>query len=126
MRHALVGHMVTAMQRLGFSATASLEHRRLAVDLAEVALKWELQRIRDHSSQDNIVRAVRTQWGAGQRFCETNVVVAGVWTSQCTSTLILGYTVPSSLGPHAKHDAQDLILIAVLLGLRFRGFGARN
>lgn len=55
-RHALVGHMVAAMQRLGFSATASLEHRRLAVDLAEVALKWDLQRIRDHSSADTVVR----------------------------------------------------------------------
>ncbi|XP_030041101.2 transcription-associated protein 1 isoform X2 [Manduca sexta] len=54
-RHALVGHMVSAMQRLGFSATASLEHRRLAVDLAEVALKWELQRVRDHSPDDNVV-----------------------------------------------------------------------
>lgn len=51
-RHALVVHMVGAMQRLGFSATASLEHRRLAVDLAEVALKWELQRIRDHTHDD--------------------------------------------------------------------------
>lgn len=48
-RHALVGHMVGAMQRLGLAATASLEHRRLAADLAEVVLKWELQRIRDHS-----------------------------------------------------------------------------
>ncbi|XP_038211764.1 transcription-associated protein 1 isoform X1 [Zerene cesonia] len=54
-RHALVGHMVAAMQRLGFSATASLEHRRLAVDLAEVALKWELQRIRDHTPDDHVV-----------------------------------------------------------------------
>ncbi|XP_028179424.1 transcription-associated protein 1 isoform X3 [Ostrinia furnacalis] len=54
-RHALVGHMVAAMQRLGFSATASLEHRRLAVDLAEVALKWELQRVRDHTHTDTVV-----------------------------------------------------------------------
>ncbi|CAK1549719.1 unnamed protein product [Leptosia nina] len=54
-RHALVGHMVTAMQRLGLSSSASIEHRRLAVDLAEVALKWELQRIRDHMPDDNIV-----------------------------------------------------------------------
>ncbi|CAH2104885.1 unnamed protein product [Euphydryas editha] len=54
-RHALVGHMVAAMQRLGFSATASLEHRRLAVDLAEVALKWDLQRIRDHSPPDTVL-----------------------------------------------------------------------
>lgn len=57
-RHALVSHMVSAMQRLGFSGTASLEHRRLAVDLAEVALKWELQRIRDHSHDENVVRVM--------------------------------------------------------------------
>lgn len=59
MRHALVGHMVAAMQRLGFSATASLEHRRLAVDLAEVTLKWELQRIRDHTHDDSVVCVTR-------------------------------------------------------------------
>ncbi|XP_047506869.1 transcription-associated protein 1 isoform X1 [Pieris napi] len=53
-RHALVGHMVAAMQRLGLSGTASLEHRRLAVDLAEVALKWELQRIRDYSPDEAV------------------------------------------------------------------------
>lgn len=58
MRHALVGHMVAAMQRLGFSATASLEHRRLAVDLAEVALKWDLQRIRDHTPCDGVVSLI--------------------------------------------------------------------
>ncbi|GBP38089.1 hypothetical protein EVAR_95217_1 [Eumeta japonica] len=53
-RHALVGHMVNAMQRLGFSPSSTLDHRRLAVDLAEVVLKWELQRIRDHDQDDNV------------------------------------------------------------------------
>ncbi|KPJ11920.1 Transformation/transcription domain-associated protein [Papilio machaon] len=56
-RHALVAHMVSAMQRLGFSTTATAEQRRLAVDLAEVALKWELQRIRDHAHDDTLVVA---------------------------------------------------------------------
>ncbi|GBP94496.1 hypothetical protein EVAR_95223_1 [Eumeta japonica] len=35
-------------------ASSTLDHRRLAVDLAEVVLKWELQRIRDHDQDDNV------------------------------------------------------------------------
>lgn len=35
------------MQRLGFPPTASLEHRKLAVDIADVIIKWEGQRIKD-------------------------------------------------------------------------------
>lgn len=37
-RHHLVQYMVNSIQRLGFSPTASLEHKRLAVELAEVIL----------------------------------------------------------------------------------------
>ncbi|XP_023247442.1 transformation/transcription domain-associated protein [Copidosoma floridanum] len=46
-RHHLVQHMVNSIQRLGFSPTASIEHRKLAVELAEVIIKWEFQRIKD-------------------------------------------------------------------------------
>lgn len=46
-RHHLVQHMVSAMQRLGFTPTVTIEQRRLAVDLSEVVIKWELQRIKD-------------------------------------------------------------------------------
>lgn len=35
------------MQRLGFPPTASLEHKKLAVDIADVIIKWEGQRIKD-------------------------------------------------------------------------------
>ncbi|KAG8225079.1 hypothetical protein J437_LFUL000058 [Ladona fulva] len=49
-RHHLVQHMVASIQRLGFSPTASLEHRKLAVELAEVIIKWELQRIKDETT----------------------------------------------------------------------------
>lgn len=41
-RHHLVQHMVNSIQRLGFSPTATLEHKKLAVELAEVIIKWEL------------------------------------------------------------------------------------
>jgi transformation/transcription domain-associated protein len=45
-RHHLVQHMVNSIQRLGFSPTATIDHRRLAVELAEVIIKWELHRIK--------------------------------------------------------------------------------
>ncbi|XP_058799221.1 transformation/transcription domain-associated protein [Phymastichus coffea] len=48
-RHHLLNHMVNSIQRLGFSPTATIDHRRLAVELAEVIIKWELQRIKDES-----------------------------------------------------------------------------
>lgn len=43
----MVQHMVSAMQRLGFTPSVTIEQRRLAVDLSEVVIKWELQRIKD-------------------------------------------------------------------------------
>lgn len=46
-RHHLVQHMISAMQRLGFTPSVTIEQRKLAVDLAEVVIKWELQRIKD-------------------------------------------------------------------------------
>jgi hypothetical protein len=39
-RHHLMQHIVSSIQRLGFTATATLEQKRLAVDLCEVAIKW--------------------------------------------------------------------------------------
>lgn len=46
-RHHLVQHMISAMQRLGFTPSVTIEQRKLAVDLAEVVIKWELQRFKD-------------------------------------------------------------------------------
>lgn len=53
-RHHLVQHMITSITRLGFSATATLEYRKLAVELAEVIIKWELQRIKDENEAAGI------------------------------------------------------------------------
>lgn len=58
-RHHLVQHMVNSIQRLGFSPTATLEHRKLAVELAEVIIKWELYGIREES--DESVENVQTK-----------------------------------------------------------------
>lgn len=46
-RHHLIQHMVNSLQRLGFTQSATIEHRKLAVDLAEVIIKWEIQRIKE-------------------------------------------------------------------------------
>ena len=42
-RHHLIQHIVSSIQRLGFNATATIEQKRLAVDLCEIAIKWEVQ-----------------------------------------------------------------------------------
>lgn len=48
-RHHLVQHIVNSIQRMGFSPTSTIEHRRLAVELAEVIVKWELYRIKEEA-----------------------------------------------------------------------------
>ncbi|XP_012878859.1 PREDICTED: transformation/transcription domain-associated protein [Dipodomys ordii] len=53
-RHHLVQHMVSAMQRLGFTPSVTIEQRRLAVDLSEVVIKWELQRIKDQQPDSDM------------------------------------------------------------------------
>jgi hypothetical protein len=55
--------MVNSIQRLGFSPTGTIEHRKLAVELSEVIIKWELQRIKDESdAQDVSIHMI--QWHA--------------------------------------------------------------
>lgn len=44
-RHGLIQHMVDAMQRMGMSN--SVDHKKLSVELADVIVKWELQRIKN-------------------------------------------------------------------------------
>ena len=51
MRHHLIQHIVTSIQRLGFTATSAIEQKRLAVDLCEIVIKWEMQRVRDEEPQ---------------------------------------------------------------------------
>jgi hypothetical protein len=49
-RQHLVQHMVSSIQRLGLTPNATIEQRRLAVDLAEVIIKWEFQRVSTYVS----------------------------------------------------------------------------
>ena len=52
-RHHLIQHIVTSIQRLGFTATATGDQKRLAVDLCEIAIKWEIQRVRDEITENS-------------------------------------------------------------------------
>lgn len=47
--------MVNALQRLGFSASSTLEHKKLGCELAEVIIRWELQRIKDESQNSQVI-----------------------------------------------------------------------
>ncbi|XP_070565955.1 transformation/transcription domain-associated protein-like isoform X2 [Ptychodera flava] len=58
-RQHLIQNMVNSVHRLGFTANATIEHRKLAVDLAEVIIKWELQRIKeDQEPSEPVMEAV--------------------------------------------------------------------
>lgn len=50
-RHHLIQHMVTSVQRLGFTPNATIEHKKIAVDLVEVIIRWEFQRLREEQDQ---------------------------------------------------------------------------
>lgn len=64
-RHHLVQHMISAMQRLGFTPSVTIEQRKLAVDLAEVVIKWELQRIKDQQPESESEAAAGEGTSAG-------------------------------------------------------------
>jgi transformation/transcription domain-associated protein len=58
--------MVNSIQRLGFSPTGTIEHRKLAVELSEVIIKWELQRIKDESDTQDVSTQLM-QWCSKSR-----------------------------------------------------------
>ncbi|KAI4454767.1 ataxia telangiectasia mutated atm -related [Holotrichia oblita] len=62
-RHHLVQHMVNSIQRLGFSPTATLEHKKLAVELAEVIIKWELYGTKEDLDTTDVIENVPLKRG---------------------------------------------------------------
>jgi hypothetical protein len=48
-----------------FDTQAVIEHRKLAVDLAEVIIKWELQRIKDEQEQPTTTEVSHPPAGRG-------------------------------------------------------------
>lgn len=54
-RHRLIHNLVHSIQRLTVNTSPSLDYRKLAVDLCEVMIKWELQRIRNESDTTEVI-----------------------------------------------------------------------
>lgn len=59
-RHHLIQHIVSSIQRMGFTATATVEQKRLAVDLCETVIKWEMHRIKEGGSEAPAAAAATT------------------------------------------------------------------
>ena len=49
-RHQLIQNMINSMQRL--ESSNSVDYRKLAIDIAEVIINWELRRIKETSEMD--------------------------------------------------------------------------
>ena len=57
-RMDLVQHMINSMQRLGFTQSATIEHRKLAVDLAEVIVEWERRHHEEEQAGETPIKVV--------------------------------------------------------------------
>lgn len=62
-RHHLVQQMINSISRLGFSPNATIEYRKLSVELAEVIIKWELQRIKEENEEAGVFDEDNTPLG---------------------------------------------------------------
>ncbi|XP_046480160.1 transformation/transcription domain-associated protein [Neodiprion pinetum] len=112
-RHQLVQHMVNSIQRLGFSPTATIEHRRLAVELAEVIIKWELHRIKDEA--ENVeTGGTGTMTGAVKRpsmddASGTKRLAVQATTSSATLPLITPKIEPGATKPIERAHADAVL-----------------
>ncbi|KAI5754015.1 hypothetical protein M8J77_005069 [Diaphorina citri] len=57
-RHGLIQQMIASMQRLGFSSSA-MDHKKLSVELADVIIKWELQRVKEEAEGTSGGKAIQ-------------------------------------------------------------------
>jgi transformation/transcription domain-associated protein len=46
-RHSLINHMINSFQKVGLPTNNAIDHKQLAIDLTEVILRWEAQRVKD-------------------------------------------------------------------------------
>lgn len=103
-RHHLVQHMVSAMQRLGFTPSVTIEQRRLAVDLSEVVIKWELQRIKDQQ----VGAAALSRWP-----CLCSLCCAGGTSSQ---SCVLSKP-DSDMDPNSSGEGVNSVSSSIKRGL---------
>ncbi|XP_072179557.1 transformation/transcription domain-associated protein-like [Diadema setosum] len=93
-RHHLIQTMVYSIQRLGNTPNATLEHRKLVVELVEVIIKWEVQRIRDDEGPSDetpvagpVKRASSTELPDAKRSRHTSGATARSITSEASKPI---------------------------------------
>lgn len=99
-RHGLIPHLIHAMNRLSFTPSSTMEHRKLAVDVAEVIVKWELELMKSEGGEEGPAAkkrrlsggAVATGIGSG------GVVAAGGIGGVSASVSVTGGGVLGSVG----------------------------
>eukprot|EP00094_Tigriopus_californicus_P003836 TCALIF_03692-PA protein Name:"Similar to TRRAP Transformation/transcription domain-associated protein (Homo sapiens)" AED:0.01 eAED:0.01 QI:3/1/1/1/1/1/3/160/3083 len=103
-RHHLIQHIVSSIQRLGFTATATIEQKKLAVDLCEIVINWEKHRVKEESEANaDSSSSASTGSGTGASNAPTTnpaggeVVVGGVKRSASTD-----------IGPEMKRKMPGL------------------
>ena len=52
-RHSYVAHICTAINRLGLNNTSGADQRKLALDLVEVIIRWEIRRVKEEKEQNS-------------------------------------------------------------------------
>lgn len=120
-RHHLVQHIVNSIQRIGFNPTASMEHKRLAVELAEVIIKWELYRIKEEAeaTESNVTRVMGQQTGLKRPIAEDPS--GKRFSSQSTSSnnnpvpIILPKTESGSTKPIKRAHADSVLNFLIRL-----------
>lgn len=86
-RHALVTHIVSSMQKLASSQNPTIDHRRIIVELAEVIIKWELQRIKDEAEDQEMLSGIKRS-STEERQMELRKAANTGWSSPSQTTVL--------------------------------------
>lgn len=112
-RHHLIHHMIQSIQKMGFNATATIDQRKLAVELAEVIIKWECERIKDESEAQEIVNPAT---GQVKRLSTEEINqdqlrkrLATAQPSSSNFATFIPKSDPSSVKPIEKHHADAIL-----------------
>lgn len=112
-RHHLLQHMIQSIQKMGFNPATTIDQKKLAVELAEVIIKWELERIKDESESQEITNpstgSVKKTYPDDQNQDQSRKRLAtGIVTPTHFATFV-PKTDPSSTKPIEKHHADAIL-----------------
>ena len=111
-RHHLIQHMVNSVQRLGFTTNASVEHRKIAVDLAEVIIRWEVQRIKEMQQQqqsNNTINNNTTSTSSDQQQQTNNNNLTVASTTIITTSTTTATTTTTSSNSNSNSNSNSSV-----------------